>query len=120
MGVWRLVETQAGPTSQPSLWIFTARHFSRMHVNGPQARQLLKDPQKPSPAEVQQAYDSFTANTGTYTIAGDSIVFDVTLAKNPNLRGVNANAKATFKVEGNTLTVTNPATKAFQKLTRVE
>lgn len=119
IGVWKVVETQTGPVTQPSLFIFTARHFSRMIVAGSQARTPFKDQANPTAAEKIAAYDSITANTGTYQIAGDSIVFDVLLAKSPSFLG-RANAKTTFKLEGQTLTLTNVENKSFLKLARVE
>jgi len=84
IGAWKIVETQNGPVTQPSLYIFTARHYSRMNVAANQPRAQFKDPANATPQEKVAAYDTFTANTGTYQISGDSIVFDVMLAKVPN------------------------------------
>ena len=117
-GAWKVVETEAGPVSQPNLYIFTARHFSRMNTIGEKPRAKFKeyDPAKTTPQEKLSAYDTFAANTGTYEISGNTIVFKVLLAKNPN----RPDDKLQFKVEGNMLTITNPATKAVTKLTRLE
>ena len=118
VGAWKVVETEVGPVSQPNLYIFTARHFSRMNTIGDKPRAKFKeyDPAKTTPQEKIAAYDSFAANTGTYEISGNTIVFKVLLAKNPN----RPDDKFQFKVEGNTLTITDPATKDMTKLTRQE
>src|SRR5688572_28229023 len=58
--------------------------YSRMNVAANQPRAQFKDPANATPQEKVAAYDTFTANTGTYQISGDSIVFDVMLAKVPN------------------------------------
>lgn len=116
IGAWKVVETEAGPVSQPNLYVFTARHFSRMNTIGEKPRAKFKDPANTTSQEKIAAYDTLGANTGTYEISGNTIVFKILLAKNPH----RADDKLQFRVEGNTLTITNPGTKAVTKLTRVE
>ena len=118
LGAWKVVETQAGPVTQPSLYVFTARHFSRMNTVGEKPRAKFKDsdPAKTTSQEKIAAYDTFGANTGTYEISGSTIVFKILLAKSPN----RPDDKLQFRIDGNALTITNPETKAVTKLTRVE
>ena len=118
VGAWKIVETQTGPVSQPNLYLFTARHFSRMRTNGekPLAKFKDADPAKITSQEKIAAYDTFGANTGTYEISGNTIVFNVLLARDPNRQA----DKLQFRIEGNMLTITDPETKAVTKLTRVE
>lgn len=118
IGAWKVVETQAGPVTQPNLYLFTARHFSRMNTIGEKPRAKFKDsdPAKTTAPEKISAYDTFGANTGTYEISGNTIVFKILLAKSPN----RPDDKLQFTLTGNMLTITNPETKAVTKLTRVE
>ena len=118
IGAWKVVETQNGAVSQPSLYLFTARHFSRMNTIGEKPRTKFKDsdPAKTTSPEKLAAYDTFGANTGTYEISGTTIVFKILLAKSPN----RPDDRFEFKVDGKTLTLTDPQTKAIAKLTRVE
>ena len=116
IGVWKVVESQNGPVTDTSLYIFTARHFSRMA--GAQSRAKFKDPAKVTAEEKVAAFDTFSANTGTYQVSGDSLVLDILLAKRPN--NVGGKPKMRFKIEGTTLVWTNEDNKNFIKLTRVE
>jgi hypothetical protein len=116
-GVWK-------PADLPGLYIFTAKHFSRMSVLGGEPRPRFKssNPADATAAEKIAAYDTLFANTGTYEIAGDTITFHSILAKSPNSSGVAGRfAKMRFKIEGNTLTFTHPLDTAESlTLTRVE
>jgi hypothetical protein len=103
-GAWKLVETSGnGAYSQPSLYIFTARHF--MSTAGGKSRPNFKssNPGDATAAEKIAAYDTFVANTGSYELSGDTIVFNVLLAKLPNSEGTASPlAKLRFKIQGNT------------------
>jgi len=118
VGAWKIVQNANGPVSQPSLYVFTARHYSRMSTAGDKARVKFKDgdPAKATAAEKLAAYDTFAANTGTYEISGNVVVLKVILAKSPN----RPDDRLQFKVEGASLTLTDPQTKAVTRLTRVE
>src|SRR5580765_4771543 len=107
-GAWKVVGTQAGPVAQPSLYVFTARHFSRMETVGEEPRAKFKDsdPTKTTTPEKIAAYDTFIANTGTYEISGNTIVFKILLAKSPN----RPDEKLQFTLSGNMLTITDPET----------
>jgi hypothetical protein len=46
-------------------------------------RPTFKEPAKPTTEEIVSAYNSITANTGTYEISGDSFTVNVLLADAP-------------------------------------
>jgi hypothetical protein len=124
-GAWKIIETSAhGPYLQPSLYLFTARHFSRMSTLGGNLRPLFEksNPSAATAAEKIAAYDTMFANTGTYDVSGDVITFNSVLAKLPNAQGTSSPmAKLRFKIKGNTLTLTQWGNESvFLKLTRVE
>ena len=90
-----------------------------MLVNPREQRKRFADPAKATLEEKAQVYDSLTARTGTYEIVRDHVMTDVILAKNPHRDGRRENW-GRFKVDDQTLTITNDQTKAFIKYTRVE
>jgi len=79
-------------------------------------RKQFADPAKVTPEEKAQAYDTLTAHSGTYQIVDGHIMFEVSIAKNPN-RARRGDLGA-FKIEGQTLTISNEQT--FVKYTRLE
>src|SRR5687767_14335521 len=73
-GAWRMTEivvAGAGASRvqapQPSLLIFSGRHYSMMYVGGNEPRKLSAA-EDPTTTEKLAAFDSFVANTGTYEI----------------------------------------------------
>ncbi len=133
-GVWRVVEaTRSGPNAgtisspQPSLYIFTASHYSMVSVNGREPR--------PSPDTTTATADelravwgtNFTANAGTYELAAGTLTTRPLVAKNPMVMRPGNALTFSCKIEGDTLWLTsktgpqgpieNPPTL---KLTRVE
>ena len=75
-GVWRVTEvTTTGPNAstnkspQPSLYIYTAKHYSLIRVNGTKARpDLPEDPTKATAAQLLANWgpSGFAAQAGTY------------------------------------------------------
>ena len=137
-GVWKiteLVRTGANATRnsnpQPSLYIFTARHYSIISVNGTQPRPQVpafKNPDKPTDAEKLATYDMwqpFAANSGTYEIKGTTLTRRPLVAKNVGVM-TNPPVAGEFKLQGNTLVLTNkslagqPVSETRLTLTRVE
>jgi hypothetical protein len=85
-GVWRVVSTTGAtvnPSSQPSLVMFTGRHYSILRVTANQPRAAVADPAKASTAQLLTMWGNqgFVANAGTYEIAGGTltIVYAATL-----------------------------------------
>ena len=137
-GVWRVTEivvTGANASSnkapQPALYIFTNGHYSIVAVNGTAPRKTFgaaKDPAKLTDAEKlerYEAWDSFTANTGTYKVSGNTLATQPLVATNPSVMGGSGQTRE-FKVEGKTLTLIQkspagqPASETRTTLTRVE
>lgn len=108
-GAWKVVEVTAADGKkntkvQPSLYLFTDKHYSIMSVPGDKPRAVAKDEQKITDAEKIAAYDSFIANSGTYEITGATFTTHVIVARGPNFM-VNGTQTYDFKVEGKTLTI---------------
>lgn len=130
-GAWRLVElTRTGPDSrtnpnpQPGLFLFTAKHYSLAVVRSDQPRpELPSDPAKATAAELNAVYDPFGANSGTYEISGENLIFRPVVAQNPAGMRPGHTLKYSMKIEGETLTLTEVGVRRYPftyKLVRVE
>ena len=135
-GVWRIVEvTTTGPGAskntapQPSLYIFTARHYSLIRVNGTTTRaDLPEDQTKATAAQLLAAYgNAVTAQSGTYEVAGGKLTLRPLVAKNPATMKGGVFNTSSYKLDGSTLTFvsessnTGPvASPTTFKLMRVE
>jgi hypothetical protein len=142
-GAWKVAEVQviggANPgtnsSPQPGLYVFTRGHYSIMSVNGDKARTAtpgqgrgrgqaapLTDADK---IALYEHWNPFTANSGTYTITGNTLTTKAIVAKN---QGVMEGAPQVreFKIEGGTLwLIAKPAAgqigaETRTKLTRLE
>ena len=143
-GVWRIVQriTPAGhprtggvavtqDNPQPNLLIFSRRYYSEMIVMGGQLR-----PAAAPPANAQQVTDAekiafynqwrpFTANSGTYEVAGATLVRHPIVAKNVDVmtRGTGIPVELKFE-NANTVwlipTQDFASTEPRLKLTRLE
>ena len=132
-GVWRLDEMTAdGKTeklTQPSMYFFTKKHYSIIYVSSDAPRPILPDIAKATADELRAIYvDSFVANAGEYDISKDGkISFWPKVAKHPGyMRDGNYNT-STFKITGNTMTMTTESannypvkTPTTSKFTRIE
>ena len=136
-GVWRVTEvTTTGPNAstnsspQPSLYIYTARHYSLIRVNGTTARSDLPQDQvaTATAAQLLAAFGTgLTAQSGTYEVAGGKLTTRPIVAKNTFGMAPGAFTTSSYKLDGKTLTITpernaagptaNPTT---WKLTRIE
>ena len=142
-GVWRAVEltvTNPNPTPglhakgthtnlQPALLIITAKHYSTTSDNAAQPRSTaaFKDANRPTAADAAAIWGPFTANAGTYELAGNVMTRHPIVAKNPGVQGPKTFQRYTVKFDANNLWTTivetdtgksaNPATI---KYTRVE
>ena len=139
-GVWRVSErTTVGPNGttnknpQPSLWIFTGKHYSIVQDNSAAARQGLEGPppEQPTDAQMIAAYREWapvTANSGTYEFTGGMLNLRATVAKNSSVTRTKTGLSYQVKTDGASLvltsvigptgqTTTNPVT---MRLVRVE
>ena len=137
-GAWRVTEVvvtggnpSANKTPQPGLYLFTKQHYSIIVVNGTSPRKSFTapaDPNKLTDAEKMaryDAWDAFTANSGTYEVKGSILTTKPLVAKNPSVMGGPAQTRE-FKIDGKTLTLIQksaagqPASETRTVLTRVE
>lgn len=120
-GVWKITEevvTGANASSttnpQPSLFIFTRTHYSMLRVASAQPRALFAAVE-PTDEEKVMAYDTFTANSGTYEVAGTTLTVHPIVAKNPNFMAGGFDTYE-FRVDGDTLSLTSKSTDISTRL----
>ena len=135
-GVWRIEEAAiTGPQARtisfkgrPNLTIITARHYSRVEVQADGPRPVPADVAKATADELRAAWGPFVAETGTYEIvAGDLITMRPIASKNPAIMGAGVFITYAYKLDGDTLTLTQQRNQAGPfpnpfslKLVRVE
>lgn len=136
-GAWRVTEvvvtgaeSSTNKTPQPGLYLFTKKHYSILSVGGTSPRKSFaaaKDPAKLTDAEKMaryEAWDAFTANSGTYEVKGNLLTTQPIVAKNPSVMGQAQTRE--FKIDGKMLTLIQkspggqPARETRTTLTRVE
>jgi len=113
---------------QENLIIFSAAHYSRTEVHSEQSRPVLADPEKATAEELRAVWGPFVGEAGTYGLSGDHLItMRPIVAKNPAAMSNGAYSVYSYKVEGNSMTVTlqrnqdGPATNSLTvKLARVE
>lgn len=134
-GAWRVAEivvtganAATNTSPQPGLYVFTGQHYSIITVNT--ARKDFgnaADAAKLTDAEKMaryEAWNAFTANSGTYQTSGSTLTTRPMVAKNPGVMGTSATRE--FKIDGKTLTLIQksaagqPASQTTTKLTRLE
>lgn len=80
---WTSAEGEVNESPQRGLFIFTATgQYSMMYVNTAEPRPDVSDAE--TDEEIRAAFDSFTANSGRYTLEGDQLTYDALVAKWPN------------------------------------
>ena len=113
-GVWHVVEatiTGAGARTisfaeRPNLTIITGKHYSRVEVQADGPRAVLADVAKASADELRAAWGPFVAEGGTYEVAGNLITMRPIASKNPAVMGPGVFITYSFKLEGDTLSLT--------------
>ena len=135
-GVWRITErADTGANSstikspQPSLLIFAFGHYSWLSINGTEPRKQpaalvegkLTDADKIARFEEWQP---LTANSGTFEVKGSSLITRPLVAKNVGVMASTDPVVREFKLEGDTLWLTQRSTGASPgevrfRLTRV-
>jgi hypothetical protein len=136
-GAWRVsevvvtgAEAATNKSPQPGLYLFTKKHYSVLAVAGTEPRKQFppgNDPDKLTDAEKIarfEAWERFTANSGTYEVKGGTLTTTPIVAKNPSVMGRTQTRE--FKLAGSTLTLISksatgqPASETRTTLTRVE
>ena len=114
-GVWQAVEvtitgpgahTIAIPQPRPNLVIFTARHYSQIHLDAESPRPVLADVTKASADELRAVWGPFAGEAGTYEATGNVITLRPVVAKNPAAMAPGAFITYSYKLDGDTLWVT--------------
>ena len=113
-GVWRTVEvTMTGPAArtisqiQPNLTILTARHYSRINIDVEAPRPILADVTKASADELRAVWGPFVGEAGTYEVTtGNLITMRPIASKNPAVMGPGVFITYTYKLDGDTIWVT--------------
>ena len=131
-GAWQVVEVSTSGAAastdanlQPSLYLFTTRHYSIMRVLA--ARPGFADPSNVTEAEALAVWGPLQAQSGTYELAGGNLNLLPTVAKNPGvMRGGRKPDVYTFTLQGDSLTlvqvsdgigqVANPATFRLKRV----
>ena len=113
-GVWQTVEvTMTGPAARtitqipPNLTILTARHYSRINIDAEAPRPILADVTKASADELRAVWGPFVGEAGTYEVTtGNLITMRPIAAKNPAVMGPGVFITYTYKLDGDTIWVT--------------
>ena len=115
-GVWQAVEvTITGPGARtiairdprPNLMIVTARHYSRVEDQSERPRPIPADVTQSSADELRAVWGPFVAEAGTYEVTTDNrITMRPIAAKNPAVMGPGVFITYSYKLDGNTMWVT--------------
>jgi hypothetical protein len=114
-GVWQAVEvTLTGPGARiitipeprPNLIIITAKYYSRVEVHAEGPRPILADVARASADELRAVWGSFVGEAGTYELAASQLTLRPIAAKNPAVMAPGAFIVYSFKLDGNTMFVT--------------
>jgi hypothetical protein len=134
-GAWRLTEvTTTGANggtkmmTQPSIYLFTKKHYSITYVSSDAPRPAMDDLSKATAAELRSVFvDSFIANAGTYEMKDGKLTTRPTVAKSPGFMQDGNFVTMSAKINGNVLTLTTESGRAgtapnptTYKLTRIE
>lgn len=115
-GVWQVAEvtitgpgarTIAIPEPRPNLTIITARHYSRVEVQAERPRSILADVTTASADELRAVWGPFVGEAGTYEVTtGNLITMRPIAAKNPAVMGPGVFITYSYRLDGNTMWVT--------------
>ena len=134
-GAWQLTEiTMTGKyavtmkVTQPSVYIFTKKYYSKIYIGSDKPRPLLDDYTKATQEQLLSIFvDGFDANAGTYEVKADKLTLHPIVAKSPLDMKEGSWTSYSMKISGDTITLTpensnfGPSKKPITyKLTRVE
>jgi hypothetical protein len=115
-GTWQTVEvTLTGPGARtitireprPNLMIVTARYYSRVEDHSERPRPLLADATRASADDLRATWGPFVGEAGTYEVtAGNLLTMRPIAAKNPAVMGPGVFVTYSYKLDGNTIWVT--------------
>lgn len=134
-GVWQLTEItitgNGGMTmkvTQPSMYVFTKTHYSKIYVGSDKPRPVLDDYSKATQEQLLSIFvEGFDANAGTYEVKAGKLTLHPIVAKSPSDMKEGTWSTYSMKISDNTITLTpensnaGPSKKSITyKLTRVE
>ena len=134
-GVWSLTEiSSAAPDStpkqmsQPSMYLFTKKHYSIIYVTSDAPRPEMDDISKATAEDLRKVFvDSFIANAGTYDLKAGKLTVRPMVAKSPGYMKAGTTATMSVKIDGNSMTLVSEGTSSgpaavptTYKLKRVE
>jgi hypothetical protein len=114
-GVWQVVQinmtgasprTISIPEPRPNLTIVTARHYSHIQIEAEGPRTAPSDIAKATADELRAVWGPFGGEAGTYELTGNTITTHPIVAKNPATMAPGAFMTLAFKVQGDTLWLT--------------
>jgi hypothetical protein len=122
-GVWRVVDQAGQPGA--GVYIFTSRHYSMMVASTD--RPDITDTSQATADELRALWNPMAANAGVYEILGNLVTIRPIVAKIPVVMKPGAYEVYAFRVEGNTLSLTQQRNvrgpvegRAATKLVRLE
>ena len=99
-GAWQVTNANG----LAGIFIFSAKHYSMMAAST--ERPEVTDLSKATADEVRALYGPLVGNAGSYEISGNQITIRPVVAKIPVVMKPGAYEVYEFKIEGNTLTLT--------------
>jgi len=101
-GVWQVMDVGGQPVA--GMYIFTSKHYSIMFATTD--RPQIDDTSKATADELRAMWGPMAANAGTYDVSGNLVTISPIVAKIPIVMKPGANEVYAFRVEGNTLSLT--------------
>jgi Lipocalin-like domain len=101
-GVWQVMDV--GGQAAAGVYIFAGKHYSMMFAATD--RPQIDDTSKATADELRAMWGPMTANAGTYEVSGNLVTIRPIVAKIPVVMKPGANEVYAFRVEGNTLSLT--------------
>lgn len=84
VNTWTSADGEVNERAQRGLFVFTANgNYSIMYVPGTEPRAEYSG-ETQTEAEVLDAYRTFVANSGRYTVTGSRLAYEAYMAKDPN------------------------------------
>ena len=106
-GAW--IVTSDDESHQRGFFVFTESHYSIMHVSiGSEGRPVYANEEEPTDAEILDAYNTLTANSGRYRLEGDQFIREAYMAKHPPYMAEwpDNDEASTVKIDGDMMTLT--------------
>ena len=104
VGVWKVAEIvspqgEGNRNPQPTIYIFTARHYSHVSVTSPTTRPNYTGPNV-TDKQLVEMWQPFSATSGTYEVRGNEFTIRPIVAKNPGFMNGQGFTTFALTVEG--------------------